>query len=370
MFVVFAPEIHSAERMVKILVTSPEIPDKVYRPVADVFAGAVIRELNRKGGLIIVDREQSETYLRKKGLPDWAVDNRELAIEVGKALGADIVIYSTLSRNFSSFVYSMGFLEVNRELIQRIVNGSFIETASPAEIGRLVGMEMRKFMNYIPLPSEISDRGAAFREETVDPDRLPRSSEIELPRLDRFGCLEQVLSYYRVFPGEMEYLKLEIDQQITRVQIDDGDIDRELMRTFSRMQMYGEYALRYNMQSYLVKDCSVRALNVFLANKIPVFWTDDGNTINLLTGYSGLRGDGVSIFRTFTNDVFDSFYLTHRKLIAILVILPKPGRKGGVPREYLETAISRYHNDWGKTPELVELKEGFLDIISSGLGEY
>jgi len=124
------------------------------------------------------------------------------------------------------------------------------------------------------------------------------------------------------------------------------------------------------MQSYLVKDCSVRALNVFLANKIPVFWTDDGNTINLLTGYSGLRGDGVSIFRTFTNDVFDSFYLTHRKLIAILVILPKPGRKGGVPREYLETAISRYHNDWGKTPELVELKEGFLDIISSGLGEY
>ncbi|MHB9028080.1 MAG: hypothetical protein ACYC9O_04885 [Candidatus Latescibacterota bacterium] len=371
MFIMLAPGAYSQQqKMIKILVTSPQISDKVYRPVADVFAGSVIRELNRKGGLVIVDREQSEAYLRKKGLPEWAVDNRELAIEVGKALGADIVIYSTLSRNLGSFVYSLGFLEVDRDVIQRILNGSFSETASPGEIGKFINEEVRKLVNYIPLPSELGDRGLAFREETVNPDNLPRSAEIELPRMDRFGAVEQVLSYYRVFPGEMEYVKLDIDQQITRVQLEEGDIDGDLMRTFSRMQMYGEYALRYNMQSYLIKNCSVRALNVLLANKIPVFWTDDGMNVNLLTGYTGLRQDGVSIFRTFTNDEFDSFYLTHRKLIAILVILPKPGKKGGISREYLETAISRYHNDWGKTPELVEIKEGFLDIISSGLGEY
>ncbi len=179
-----------------------------------------------------------------------------------------------------------------------------------------------------------------------------------------------MFSYYRVFPGELEYMKLSQDQQITRVQLDDGDMNSDLFQTFSRMQMYGEYALRYNMQSYLIKNCSIRALNVLLANKIPVFWTDDEKEISLLTGYRGLRSDGVSIFRTNMNAEFDSFYLTHRKLIAIMIILPKPGKRGGISRDYLETAVSRYHDDWGKTPKLVEIKEGFLDVITSGLGEY
>ncbi len=165
--------------MVKILVTSPHIPDKVYRPVADVFAGCIIRELNRKGGIEILDREKSEAYLREKGLPEWAVDNRTLAVEVGNAMGADIILYSIISRNYGSFTYSLGFLEVKADLIQRILNGSFSETASPSEIGRLVNAEMKKLVNYIPLPSEIDNRGLVLREETVNPDNLPPSVSID-----------------------------------------------------------------------------------------------------------------------------------------------------------------------------------------------
>lgn len=358
------------QKMVKVLVTSPCINDRAYRAVADVFAGSIIRELNRKGGLEVVDREKAEEWMKKKGLPEWGVDNRETAIEVSKALGADIVIYSTLSRSFESFVYSMAFMEVERGVIQRILNGSFFETASPQEIGRLVNTEMKNLVGFIPLPSELGNMGLALREETVDPDKLPRGAEIELPRMDRFGSIEQVLSYYRVFPGEMEFMKLDMEQQITRIQYDDMEVDAELMKTFTRMQMYGEFALRYNMQAYMVKNCSVRALNVLLANKIPVFYTEDGSVVSLLSAYSNLREDGVSIFRTNMNDQFDSFNFTQRKLIAIMVLLPKPGKKGGISRDYLEAAVSRYHNEWGKSPELVEVKEGMFDIISSGMGDY
>ncbi len=367
----FAPASNAQQqKMVKILVTSPNIEERAYLAVADVFAGSIIRELNRKGGLEVVSREKSEEWLKEKGKEAWAVDNRELARETAKALGADIVIYSSLSRSFNSFVYSMAFLEVERDVIQRVLNGSFNETASPSELGRLVGLEMKKLVGYIPLPSEIGNQGLAIRQETVDPDNLPRRAEIELPRMDQYGSAEQVLSYYRVFPGEVEFMKLEMDQQITRVQFEDQDIDSELMRVFSRMQMYGEFALRYNMQAFLIKNCSIRALNVLLANKIPVFFTGDDGNISLLTGYTGLREDGYSIFRTNFNDEFDSFFLTQRRLIAVMIILPKPGRKGGISRDFLETAVSRYHNDWGKSPELVELKEGIFDIISSGMGEY
>lgn len=356
------------QRLVKILVTSPMIFEKSYRPVADVFAGCILRELNRKGGLEIVDRGKSAEYLKSKKLMD-GVDNRDLAIEVGEALGADIVIYSTLDRNYDTFVYNIAFLEVKKDVIQRIVNGSFSETSSPSEIGRIIRSKMRLLENYIPLPSELDNPGMAIREETVNPDDLPKSAEIDLPRMDQYGSIEQVFNYYRVFPGEFEYMKLDQTQQITRYQMEDEDIDAELMKTFSKLQMLGEFALRYNLQAYMIKDCSIRALNVLLANKVPVFFTDDGRSISLLVSYSGLRNDGVSIFKTNFNDEFDSFYLIHRRLIAILIILPKPGKKGGVARDYLEAAISRYHNDWGKSPSLVELKEGFLDIINSGMGE-
>ncbi len=355
------------QKLVKILVSSPWVPDKAYRAVGDVFAGCITRELNRKGGLEIVDRIKSEEYLKQKKLNE-GIDNRVTAVEVGKALGADIVIYSTLTRSSRNFGFSIAFFEVERDVIQRIVNGSFSETASAEEIGRLVRDEMKRLVTYIPSPSELASIGTVLRENTVNPDDLPKSSDIELPAADQFGALEQALAYYRVFPGELEYLKLDQQQEITRVQMEaDVDIDADLMKTFTRMQMFGEFALRYNLQSYLIKDCSVRALNVLIANKVPVFFTDDGRNIGLLNGYSQLKGNGSSIFRTNYNDEFDSSYLTHRKLIAIMVILPKPGKKGGISHDYLETAISRYHNDWGKTPTLVELKEGFLDIINSGM---
>jgi len=161
-------------------------------------------------------------------------------------------------------------------------------------------------------------------------------------------------------------MKMDVDQQITRVQMDD-ELDAELFQIMSRLQMYGEFALRYNMQAYLIKNCSIRAVNVLLANKIPVFYSEDGSAVNLLVSYNGLRPDGDCVFKTNYQDEFESFNLIHRKLICVLIILPKPGKKGGISREYLETAIARYQNDWGKTPSLVEVKEGFLDIISSGI---
>jgi hypothetical protein len=353
--------------MVKILVTSPQIKEKAYRPIADVFAGSIIRELNRNGGLQVIDREKSEEYLKKKNLPE-GIDNRELAIEVGKALGADIVIYSTISKTYETFAYSLAFLEVERDVIQRILRGSFKESVPPFEIAKLVKDDVNKLVQYIPLPSELANPGSLLRQETVNPESLPKSVKIELPRFDRFGCVEQVFSYNRVFPGEVEYLKLNTDQQITRLQMEtDEDLDAELVQIMTKLQMYGEFALRYNLQAYLIKYCSVRAVNVLLANKIPVFYSDDGENIVLLTEYHGLRSDGVCIFKTNYNDEFESFDLIHRKLICVLIILPKPGKKGGISREYLETAISRFQNDWGKTPSLVEIKEGFLDIISSGV---
>lgn len=355
------------QKMVKILVTSPQITEKAYRPIADVFAGSIIRELSRNGGLQVVDREKSEEYLRGKGLSE-GVDNREIAIEVGKALGADIVIYSTISKNYETFAYSLAFLEVERDVIQRILRGSFSESVPPFEIAKLVKNDVSKFEQYIPLPSELANPGLILRQETVNPESLPKSVNIEIPRMDRFGCVEQVFTYYRVFPGELEYVKINTDQQITRIQMEpDEDLDEDLVRIMTRLQMYGEFALRYNLQAYLIKNCSVRTVNVLLANKVPVFYSDDGENVVLLTGYYGLRTEGFCIFRTNYNDEFESFDLIHRKLICVLIILPKPGKKGGISREYLDTAVSRFQNDWGKSPTLVEIEEGFFDIISSGL---
>ncbi len=353
------------QKMVKILVTTPAVADKAYRPISDVFAGSIIRELNRNGGLEIIDREASERWLREKGYPA-SVDFRERAIEVGKALGADIVIYSLLNKTYETFSYRLAFLEVERDVIQRILEGSFRESVPASEIGRLIKEDMKKLVQYIPLPSELGKPGLALRQETINPDNLPRSSQLEMPKLDRYGPIEQVLSYYRVFPGESEYRKMDVNQEITRVQMDE-ELDAELFQVMTRLQMCGEFALRYNMQAYLIKNCSSRAVNVLLANKVPVFYSDDGSTISLLVGYNGLRSDGDCVFKTNYQDEFESFNLIHRKLICVLVILPKPGKKGGISRDYLETSIGRYQNDWGKNPSLVEIKEGFLDIISSGI---
>ncbi len=212
------------QKLVKILVTSPHIGNDVYRPVADVMAGCIIRELNRHGGLEIIDRKASEKYLRDKGLPEW-VNSRDLAIEVGNALGADIVIYSSLGRNYNTFVYSIAFIEVERDIIQRILHGNFSETDTPAYIGRIIKLEMSKLINFIPLPSELNDPGAIVREETVNPDNLPREVIIEnFPNMGMYGIIEQIMTYFRVFPGEVEFMKFQEQRTITRFDFRD-DMD-------------------------------------------------------------------------------------------------------------------------------------------------
>ena len=188
------------QKLVKILVTSPHIGSSNHLPVADVLAGCMIRELNRKGSLEIIDREKSEEYLRKTKRPEW-VNTRDLAIEVGKAMGADIVFYSSLGRNYDTFVYSIALIEVEKDVIQRIVQNSFPESASPELIGRKVKDDMLKFMQYIPLPSELADPGSIVRVDTVNPDELPTAAEIDLPRMDMHGAIEQLFSYYRIFPA-------------------------------------------------------------------------------------------------------------------------------------------------------------------------
>lgn len=354
-----------APKAPSVLVTCPGLTDKAYRPVADVFMGVVAREARRQGGAEIVDRERAAAWLRERRLPEWAVDNRDLAREMGLALGADAVIYSDLIHKGSQFVYHMVVLEVKRDVIQRVVNGSFRDAAAPGEIADVVTADMKKINKYIPRPEDIEDPGLALREKLVNPDSLPVSAEAGLPPMDAFGEIEQVLSFYRVFPGDAEFLKLSVDQRITRIQFDEEEsVNEALRRTYSRMQMYGEFALRYNLQAYLVKNCSVRALNVLIANKVPVFMTLDEENIRLVNGYRGLQGNGDCIFRSSLGDDFSSIELVHRNLIAVLVILPKPGKKGGISRESLQKAVGVYHNDWGKTPELVEIREGFLDIIS------
>ncbi|MFA6473179.1 MAG: hypothetical protein WCU00_14200 [Candidatus Latescibacterota bacterium] len=354
------------QKLVKILVTSPHIGTDNHRPVADVLAGCMIRELNRKGSLEIIDREKSEEYLKNTKRPEW-VNTRELAVEVGKAMGADVVIYSSLGKNYDTFVYSIAFIEVEKNLIQRIVQNSFPESASPQLIGRRVKDDMIKFMQYIPLPSELADPGSIVRMDTINPDELPNTAEIELPKMDSHGIVEQLFMYYRVFPGELEYRKLEMESMATQLPMDLDKNDEELVKTFTRLENIGKFALRYNFQAYLIQDCSTRALNVLIANKIPVLFSLDGQNICMMDGYTGLRSDGACYFKTNYNDAFESLSLTHRELMTMLIVLPKPGKKGGISKEYLSAAIARYHNDWDKTPTLVEVSHGFLDIMTSGM---
>ncbi|MFC1508463.1 hypothetical protein ACFL60_02125 [Candidatus Omnitrophota bacterium] len=358
--------VESDQRLVKILVTSPYIGNRAYRAVADVMAGSIIRELNRHGGLEVISREESEKYLRDKGLDEW-VNNRILAMELGENLGADIVIYSTLGRNYNTFNYSIAFLEIERDIIQRIVKGSFKEQDPPSLIGRIMKYEMTKLTKFIPMPSELSDPGLAFREDTIDPDAIPKKLMIEdYPPMGRYGLIEQLLSYYRVFPGEFEFIKFEQQKSVTRLDFRD-DMDEELTKLFNRFRIYGDFALRYNFQVYFIKDCSIRAANVLIANKIPVIYSPNGEGLGALIGYGGLRQDGYCYFFPYGNDPFESYDFTHRQRLSIMIILPKPGRKGGISRRYLEAAIGRYTDEWNKTPSLVEIKEGFLDIISTSL---
>jgi len=155
---------------------------------------------------------------------------------------------------------------------------------------------------------------------------------------------------------------------VTQLPTDLDRNDEDLVKTFTRMQMFGKFSVRYNLQAYLIKDCSTRAINVLLANKVPVFISLSSQIISILSGYSGLRSDGECIFINNYKEGFEAFSITHRELMAVMIILPKPGKKGGISQEYLAASISRYRNDWDKTPSLVEISQGFLDIITSGLG--
>ena len=101
-------------------------------------------------------------------------------------------------------------------------------------------------------------------------------------------------------------------------------------------------------------------VNVLLANNIPVFYNDD-----LILGYTNLLSDGSCIFRTLSSKVFDTSEMSHRNRMVVMFIVPRPGRKGGVSKDYLEVAIGRYKDEWGETPTLVEVTEGFLDFKSN-----
>jgi len=348
-------------RLVKILVSTPEIEYGVFRPVAEVMAGSIIRELKRTGGMELLDPRDAEKRLAENGVKEM-ISSRELALEAGKILGADIVIYSTLRKSYDDFLYTITFLEVDRNVIQRRLKGKFRVSSSPAEIGRFMKEETEKLVRYVPLPSELDDFGSVIREETVDPERLPPESMIDdLPERGMYGYIEQVLSYYRTFPGEEEYQKLERMKVITRLRMRE-DLDQKLTEVLNRFYMYGDFAIQHNLQAFMIKDCSARALNVLLANKIPVFYID-----GLLIGYRDLGTDGFCMFKTIDGQYIETFDLTHRKRMAILFIVPKPGKKKGVSKAYLENAIAYYRDEMGNTPKLIEIKESMFDISASKL---
>ena len=348
-------------KMVKILVSSPHVEHREYRPYGDVMAGTIARELNRAGGMEIVDRIKAEQYLKEQSV-DIVINSREQALRAGEELGVDIVIFSTIRKSYNDFLYTIAFLEVERDVVQRTLYGDFRVSNSPEEIGRLMKKETEKLIRYIPMPSELADFGSVIREETIDYENLPVSSEeMVLPRMERFGFIEQIFSYYRTFPGEEEYEKFEKQQLMTRLTTRD-DMDEQLTSILNKFQIYGDFAIRHNLQAYLVKDCSARAINVLLANGIPVLYID-----GILIGYESLSPDGFCMYKTIDKRYIETFDLTHRKRVAVMFIVPKPGRKRGISKEYLEKAVGYYLDEWGKTPRLVEIKDSMFDIISSGL---
>ena len=349
----------SQQKLVKILVASPYVKADDYQPLADVVAGCIIRELKREGGLEIIDREIAEEYIKGQGGTGW-IANRVQAIKVGEALDADIVIYTTIQVSYDNFIYRIIFFEVERDLIQRALKGAFHNSTSASEIGRIMKKEVEKLKRYIPLPSELADPGLLIRDTTIDPDKLSKSHEIEnFPPFGRFGVIEQVFTYYRVFPGELEYRKFEQGTTVMRFSLRDN-MDEELTTRYNLYNSYADFAIRHNLQAFLIKDCSTQAINVLAANNIPVFYTEE-----LILGYDNLLSDGYCWFKTLSNAVFDTTEMTHRNRILVLIIVPKPGKKGGISKEYIESAIGRYKNEWSKSPTLVEVKEGMLDIISS-----
>lgn len=359
--ILFPVTADSQQKLVKVLVSLPDIENKEYQPITDVMIGSIIREFNRAGGMEIVDNSKAQQYLKEKSKGLW-INSRESALEIGEALGVDIMVFSTLRKSYDNFIYTISFLQVDRDVLQRTLRGTFMASGSASEIGRKMKEETEKLLKYVPLPSELADFGSVIREETINPEFLPISAQIDdLPRMGGYGYIEQIFSYFRVFPGEEEYQKFEKQQLIMRFQFRE-DLDADLTRVLNNFYIYGDFAIRHNLQAFLIKDCSARAINVLLANKIPVFFTD-----GVIIGYEGLSTDGFCMYKTIDNQYIETFDLTHRKRMAIMFIVPKLGRKNGVSKDYLERAIGYYRDEWGKTPKLVEVKDSMFDIISSGL---
>jgi hypothetical protein len=344
-------------KLVKILVTTPHVEEKNYEPFADVVSGCIIRELKRNGGIEMLSREKADEYMKGKG-GNGSVSTREEAIDVGAALGADVVIYTALIRVYDVFKYSIQFYEVKKDIIQRTYFGSFKHTDSANLIAREIKKQVEQMIPYIPMPSELNDPGLLVRDNTIDPDKPPVSHEIEnFPQLSSYGLMEQILSYYRVFPGEQEYEKFDKGTRVMRFRFRQGDLDEEMDSRLNKFYVYGDFAIRQNMQAYLVKSCSSLALNILIANDIPVFYKDD-----VILSYNGLSADGYCYFKTFFRMVYDSTEITPRDRSFVLIILPKPGKKGGISKEYLDSALGRYKNEEGEAPELVEITEGLLDL--------
>lgn len=345
------------ERLVKILVTSPAIENDAYQPFADVMAGSIIRELKRAGGLVVIPREKSEEFMLEKSGKNY-VKTRDEALKAGEELKADIVIFSTIEKTFDTFKYGIIFLEIKTDTIQRVMSGSFNNSDSASEISRMMKKNVDSIIKYIPLPSELDDPGAVIRDNTIDPDKPPTSYIISnIPPMGQYGFIELIFNLYRVFPGQEEYEKFERGTKVMRFSFRDSELDEELTQRLNMYYIYGDFAIRHNMQAYLIKNCSTKAMNILLANNVPIFYQND-----LLYSYTDLLPDGYCIFRTISGMAFDTTEMIRRERTFVLIILPRPGKRGGISKEYLESAIGRYKDELGETPELVELTEGLLDI--------
>ena len=349
----------SAQQMnlVRILVASPAVDHELFQSVGDVVAGTLMRELLREGGIVLLDRDESERIIREGGGEGW-VSNRTDAKAIGEAMDADVVIFSTIVRVNKIFKYTISFYQVKDDTVQRYLNGSFNITESPSGIGRIITGEAAKLMMYVPTPDELVDPGINLRVTMVDPHDLPSSHEIEnIPRSTRFGSIEQVFSYYRVFPGDEQYMKLATGTAATRIHFEEEELDQELRDRYNMYNAYGDFAIQYDMQAFFIENCSTGAINLLVANNIPVFYNDD-----IIIGYSGLAPDGYCIFKTLYNDYFESSNMTHRNRLVVMFMVPQPGRIGGVSKDYLETAVEEFKDEWDKKPKLDEIKEGIFDI--------
>ncbi len=362
--VLFAlPRTAPAQRtMVRVLVCTPWVEDRVYKPIADVMAGSIVREFNRAGGMEMIDMNAHDRWIKETGRD--LVFERSEARAAGEALGADIVIYGSITKNYDDFIYQVIFYEVEQDVIQRTLNGKFHVSSSAMEIGRRMREESERLIRYIPMPSELGDISSLIVQKTVDPERVPASARIEgIPDPDRYGKIEQVLSYFRVFPGENEYRKLENQQLMMRFRFRE-DMDQEMTSLYTKLQIYGDFGSRHGLRAYMIRDCSTQALNVLLANGIPVFYID-----GILVGYEGLTGNGVCVYRTLEGQFYETFDISHRKRQAVMFMAPKTGRRKGVSREFLDHAVGYYKDEWGNTPTLIEIKDGMLDISSGGMEE-